>query len=77
MEMTEEQFKNLVYSDFFKKDELSNQPDLNCEIDYKEINSLMVKCIKERNSPSKKKNEEFRKALLDAENALHKLKAFY
>lgn len=55
MEMTEEQFKNLVYSDFFKKDELSNQPDLNCEIDYKEINSLMVKCIKERNSPSKKK----------------------
>lgn len=76
MEMTEEQFKNLVYSDFFKKDELSNKPDLNCEIDYKEINSLMAKCIKERNSPSEK-NEEFRKALLDAENALRKLKAFY
>ena len=46
--MTEEQFKNLVYSDFFKKDELSNQSDLNCEMDYKEINSLMAKCIKER-----------------------------
>ena len=76
MEMTEEQFKNLVYSDFFKKDELSNKPDLNCEIDYKEINSLMAKCIKERNNPSEK-NEEFRKALLDAENALRKLKAFY
>lgn len=76
MEMTEEQFKNLVYSDFFKKDELSNKPNLSCEIDYKEINSLMAKCIKERNSPSEK-NEEFRKALLDAENALRKLKAFY
>lgn len=76
MEMTEEQFKNLVYSDFFKKDELSSKPDLNCEIDYKEINNLMAKCIKERNSPSEK-NEEFRKALLDAENALRKLKTFY
>ena len=76
MEMTEEQFKNLVYSDFFKKDELSNKPDLNCEIDYKEINSLMAKCIKERNSPSEK-NEEFRKALLNAENALRILKTFY
>lgn len=76
MEMTEGQFKNLVYSDFFKKDELPNKPDLNYKMNYKEINSLMAKCIRERYSPSEK-NEEFRKALLDAENALRKLKAFY
>ena len=38
--------------------------------------AIMAKCIRERNSPYKK-NEEFRKALLDAENALRKLKAFY
>ena len=45
-------------------------------MDYREINSLMAKCIKERNSPYTK-SEEFRKALINAENALRELKRFY
>lgn len=45
-------------------------------MEYKEINSLMAKCIKERNSPYAK-SEEFRKALINAENALRELKRFY
>lgn len=45
-------------------------------MEYKEINKLMAECIKERNSPSEK-NEDFYKALINAENALRKLKTFY
>ena len=45
-------------------------------MEYKEINSLMAKCIKERNNPNAK-SEEFREALINAENALRELKRFY
>ena len=45
-------------------------------IDYKEIDSLMVKCIKERNNPNAT-SEEFREALIKAEEALRELKKFY
>ena len=45
-------------------------------MDYKEINSLMVKCIRERNTPIAK-SEEFRKALINAENALRELRRYY
>lgn len=45
-------------------------------MDYKEINSLMAECIKEKNSPNEK-DEDFYKALINAENALRELKAFY
>ena len=45
-------------------------------MDYIEINSLMAKCIKERNNPYAK-SEKFRKALINAENALRALKRFY
>lgn len=45
-------------------------------MEYREINSLMAECIKERNSPYAK-SEEFRKALINAENALRELKRFY
>ena len=45
-------------------------------MNYKEINSLMAKCIRERNTPIAK-SEEFREALINAENALHELKRFY
>ena len=45
-------------------------------MEYKEIDSLMAECIKERNS-SYAKSEEFRKALINAENALRELKRFY
>ena len=44
-------------------------------MNYKEINILMAKCIKERNTPYTK-SEEFRKALINAEEALRNLKAF-
>ena len=44
-------------------------------MDYREINSLIVKCIRERNTPIAK-SEEFRKALINAENALRELKKF-
>ena len=44
-------------------------------MNYKEINILMAKCIKERNKPYTK-SEEFRKALINAEEALRNLKAF-
>ena len=44
-------------------------------MDYKEINLLMAKCIRERNKPYTK-SEEFRKALINAEEALRNLKAF-
>ena len=42
---------------------------------YREVNSLMAKCIRERNKPYTK-SEEFRKALINAEEALRNLKAF-
>ena len=45
-------------------------------MNYKEINSLMAKCIKERNTPTIK-NEGFREALINAENALRELKQYY
>ena len=45
-------------------------------MDYREINSLMAKCIRERNTPIAK-SEEYREALINAENALRELKKFY
>ena len=45
-------------------------------MNYKEINSLMAKCIKERNTPIAK-SEEFREALINAENALRELRRYY
>ena len=45
-------------------------------MNYREINSLMAKCIKERNNPNAT-SEEFREALINAENALRELKRFY
>ena len=45
-------------------------------MDYREINSLMAKCIRERNN-SIAKSEEFLEALINAENALCELKKFY
>ena len=45
-------------------------------MNYKEINSLMAKCIKERNTPIAK-SEEFREALINAENALRWLRRYY
>lgn len=45
-------------------------------MEYKEINSLMAKCIRERNNPCEK-TEAFYKALINAENALRELKRFY
>lgn len=44
-------------------------------MNYKEVNRLMAKCIRERNKPYTK-SEEFRKALINAEEALRNLKAF-
>ena len=45
-------------------------------MDYGEINSLIAKCIKERNNP-KATGKEFREALINTENALRELKRFY
>ena len=45
-------------------------------MDYREINNLLAKCIRERNNPNAT-GKEFREALINAENALRKLKAFY
>lgn len=45
-------------------------------MDYKEINSLMTKCIGERNTPIAK-SKGFCEALINAENALRELKRFY
>ena len=45
-------------------------------MDYREINSLMEKCIREKNTPIAK-SKEFREALINAENALRELKRFY
>ena len=45
-------------------------------MDYREINNLMAKCIRERNNPNAT-GKEFREALINAENALKELKKFY
>ena len=45
-------------------------------MEYKEINSLMAKCIRERNNPNAT-GKEFREALINPENALRELKKFY
>ena len=45
-------------------------------MDYGEINSLIAKCIRERNNP-KATGKEFREALANAEEALRELKKFY
>ena len=45
-------------------------------MEYKEINNLLAKCIRERNTPIAK-SEEFREALINTENALRELKRFY
>ena len=45
-------------------------------MEYKEINSLMAKCIRERNNP-KTVGKEFREALANAEKALRELRKFY
>ena len=45
-------------------------------MDYREINSLMTKCIRERNNPNAT-GKEFREALINAVNALRELKRFY
>ena len=45
-------------------------------MDYKKINSLIAKCIRERNNP-KATNKEFREALIKAEEALRNLRRFY
>ena len=45
-------------------------------MDYREINNLLGKCIRERNNPNTA-GKEFRKALINAENALRELKKFY
>lgn len=47
-------------------------------MEYKEINSLMAKCITERNNPhNAPMSEEFKNALINAEEALRNLKKFY
>ena len=45
-------------------------------MDYREINNLLAKCIRERNNPNAT-SKEFRKALIKAEEALRELKRFY
>ena len=45
-------------------------------MDYREINSLIAKYIRERNNLNVT-NKEFHEALVNAENALRELKKFY
>lgn len=45
-------------------------------MDYREINNLLAKCIREKNNPNAT-GKEFREALINAENALRELKKFY
>ena len=45
-------------------------------MDYREINSLLAKCIRERNNPNTT-DKEFREALIKTEEALRELKRFY
>ena len=44
-------------------------------MEYREINNLMAKWIRERNTPIAK-SEEFREALINTEEALRNLKSF-
>ena len=45
-------------------------------MDYREINSLLAKCIRERNNPNAT-DKEFREVLIKTEEALRELKRFY
>lgn len=45
-------------------------------MDYREINNLLGKCIRERNNPNAT-GKEFREALIKAEEALRNLRRFY
>ena len=45
-------------------------------MDYREINNLLAKCIRERNNPNAT-GKEFREALIKTEEALRELKRFY
>ena len=45
-------------------------------MDYKEINNLLAKCIRERNN-SNATGKESREALIKTEEALRELKRFY
>ena len=45
-------------------------------MDYREINNLLGKCIRERNNPNAT-SKEFREALIKTEEALRELKRFY
>ena len=45
-------------------------------MDYREINNLLGKCIREKDNPNAI-GKEFCKALINAENALRELKKFY
>ena len=45
-------------------------------MEYREINSLIAKCIRERNNP-KATGKEFREALANAEKVLRELRKFY
>ena len=45
-------------------------------MEYKEINNLLAKCIREKNNPNAT-SKKFREALINAENALRELKRFY
>ena len=45
-------------------------------MDYREINNLLAKYIRERNNPNAT-GREFREALINAEEALRNLRRFY
>lgn len=45
-------------------------------MDYREINNLLAKCIRERNNPNVI-DRESREALIKTEEALRELKRFY
>ena len=45
-------------------------------MEYQEINNLLEKCIREKYNPNAT-GKEFREALINAEEALRKLKRFY
>lgn len=45
-------------------------------MDYREINNLLAKCIREKNNPNAI-DREFREALIKTEEALRELKRFY
>lgn len=45
-------------------------------MEYREINSLIAKCIRERNNP-KATGKEFREALVNTEKTLRELRKFY